>query len=197
MENVINGYLRIIELKNVLRTGWVEVGVSKEKVESVMDHIGGTITLAMLINNAKSLNLDMSKVYEMIAINEFKKLENLKEFSIGDTAVYSDDMILKLISNLPNSERLIALYNELKTVTSEEAKFVGMITKLESDIQAKYYEKNGEFTVENAKRDIEGYPDELKAQLTDISKASDGWLTYDAQFYNDFFKELSGIIKKM
>ena len=28
-------------------------------------------------------------------------------------------------------------------------------------------------------------------------KASDGWLTYDAQFYNDFFKELSGIIKKI
>ena len=110
MENVINGYLKIIELKNVLRTGWVEVGVSKEKVESVMDHIGGTIILAMLINNAQSLNLDMSKVYEMIAINEFKKLESLKELSIGDTAVYSDDMVLNLISNLPNSERLIALY---------------------------------------------------------------------------------------
>ena len=140
MENVINGYLKIIELKNVLRTGWVEVGVSKEKVESVMDHIGGTIILAMLINNAQSLNLDMSKVYEMIAINEFKKLESLKELSIGDTAVYSDDMVLNLISNLPNSERLIALYNELKTVASEEAKFVGMITKFESDIQAKYYD---------------------------------------------------------
>jgi 5'-deoxynucleotidase YfbR-like HD superfamily hydrolase len=197
MENVINGYLKIIELKNVLRTGWVEVGVSKEKVESVMDHIGGTIILAMLINNAQSLNLDMSKVYEMIAIHEFKKLENNMKLSIGTNESYTTDKTLELLSDFSNSDRLIALYNELKAGVSEEAKFVSMITKLESDIQAKYYEKNGEFTVENAKRDIEGYPEELKAKLTDISKASDGWLTYDAQFYNDYFKELSGIVKKM
>lgn len=197
MENVINGYSKIIELKKILRTGWIEVGIPKEKVESVMDHIGGTIILTMLINNAHSLDFDMSKVYEMIVINEFKKLENLRELSIGDTAVYSDDMTLSLISDLPNSERLISLYDEIKEGTSKEAKFVSMITKLESDIQAKYYEKNGEFTVENAKRDIEGYPEELKAQLTDISKASDGWLTYNAQFYDDFFKGLSDIVKKM
>ena len=79
MKNIINGYLKIIKLKEMLRTGWIEVGVSKEKVESLMDHIGGTIIFAMLINDAKNLSLDMSKVYEMIAINEFKKLEKHRE----------------------------------------------------------------------------------------------------------------------
>ena len=57
MKNIINGYLKIIKLKEILRTGWVEVGVSKEKVESLMDHIGGTIIFAMLINDAKNLSL--------------------------------------------------------------------------------------------------------------------------------------------
>ena len=197
MKNIINGYLKIIKLKEVLRTGWVEVGVSKEKVESVMDHIGGTIILAMFVNDTKNLSLNMSKVYEMIAINEFKKLENHKEISIGDSNSYSDDKTLEFISGLSNSDKLLSLYKEIQEGISAEAKFVSMVTKLESDIQAKYYEKIGEFTLENAKKDIEGYPEELKAKLTDISKASDGWLAYDAQFYDDFFKELSDLIGKI
>lgn len=196
MENVINGYLKIIELKNVLRTGWAEVGVPKENVESVMDHIGGTVILAMLINDSHSLNLDMSKVYEMIAINEFKKLENNREISIGNNESYNGDKTLELLNNFSNSDKLVSLYNELKEGVSSESKFVGMITKLESDVQAKYYEKNGEFTLENAKRDIQNYPEELRNQLTNINNASDGWLTYDAQYYDDFFKEMSDIIRK-
>ena len=197
MKNIINGYLKIIKLKEMLRTGWIEVGVSKEKVESLMDHIGGTIIFAMLINDAKNLSLDMSKVYEMIAINEFKKLEKHREISIGDNNTYSDDKTLEFIYSLSNSDKLLSLYKELQEGVSAEAKFVRMITKLESDIQAKYYEKIGEFTLENAKKDIEGYPEELKAKLTNICKASDGWLAYDAQFYDDFFKELSDIIGKI
>ena len=196
MENVINGYLKIIELKNVLRTGWAEVGVPKENVESVMDHIGGTVILAMLINDSHSLNLDMSKVYEMIAINEFKKLENNREISIGNNESYNGDKTLELLNNFSNSDKLVSLYNELKEGVSSESKFVGMITKLESDVQAKYYEKNGDFTLENAKRDIQNYPEELRNQLTNINNASDGWLTYDAQYYDDFFKEMSDIIRR-
>ena len=197
MENVINEYLKIIELKKVLRTGWIEVGVPKENVESVMDHIGGTIILAMLINDKQSLHLDMSKVYEMIAINEFKKLENNRELSIGTNESYSVDKTLELFSYFSNSDKLISLYNEIKEGVSAESRFVNMITKLESDVQAKYYEKNGEFTLENAKNDIEKYPEELKSKLTNISNASDGWLAYDAQSYDDFFKGLSDIIEKI
>ncbi len=197
MENVINGYLKIIELKNVFRTGWIEVGISREKIESVMDHIGGTIILALLINDTQNLNLDMAKVYEMIAINEFKKLDNNKEISISSDAAYSKDKVEDLINSFSNGDRLKALYDEVIVGVSPEAKFVKMISKLESDIQAKYYEKIGELTLENAKKDIENYPEELKSKLTDIVKASDGWLTYDAQYYDDFFLSLSEIIKNM
>ena len=197
MENVINEYLKIMELKKVLRTGWIEVGVPMENVESVMDHIGGTIILAMLINDKQNLHLDMSKVYEMIAINEFKKLENNRELSIGTNESYTTDKTLELFSDFSNSDRLISLNNEIKEGVSAESRFVSMITKLESDVQAKYYEKTGEFTLENAKKDIENYPEELKSELTNISNASDGWLAYDAKSYDDFFKGLSDIVKKL
>ena len=197
MEKIVNNYLDIIELKKILRTGWLEVGIPNEKVESVMDHIGGTVILSMLVNNYIDENLDMSKVYEMIAINEFKKLVNQKEISINDNDDYLESNVVEFINKLPGNDKILALYNEIKEGNTKEAKFVKMITKLESDVQAKAYEKSGDFTLENAKKDIENYPENLKEKLSNINKASDGWLEYDKEYYNDFFNKLSDEIKKL
>lgn len=70
-KNILDFYMTAIGLKDVDRTGWKEVGISD--VESVMAHIGGTILLAASISSEKNLDLDMQKVYEMIAIKELKK----------------------------------------------------------------------------------------------------------------------------
>lgn len=67
-------------------------------------------------------------------------------------------------------ERLISEYYEIKAKATEEAKFVIMVSKLESDIQAKNYELDGEFTLENAKKDIENYPEYIKSNLTNKKK---------------------------
>ncbi|MBQ9024425.1 MAG: hypothetical protein IJ105_04310 [Bacilli bacterium] len=187
-KNILDFYFKAINLKNVDRTGWKEVGV--KTIESVMDHIGGTVLLASAIASEKGLNLDMKKVYEMIAIKELKKIE--KEESVINGGEYSDNVK----TMLPNST-LVSVYDEYVNGETEEAKFALMVSKLESDIQAKKYELDGEFTLENAKKDIENYPEDIKSQLTDINKASDGWLTYDSKYYNDEFKELSDEIRKM
>lgn len=81
-------------------------------------------------------------------------------------------------------EKLISEYYEIKAKATEEAKFVIMVSKLESDIQAKNYELDGEFTLENAKKDIENYPEYIKSNLTNIEKTSDGWLTFDKKYYD-------------
>lgn len=187
-KNILDFYFKAINLKNVDRTGWKEVGI--DNAESVMDHIGGTVLLAMAINSEKGLNIDMKKVYEMIAIKELKKIE--KEESVINGGEYSDNVK----AMLPNSN-LISVYEEYENGETAEAKFALMVSKLESDIQAKKYEKDGEFTIENAKKDIENYPEDIKSELTDITKASDGWLTYDRKYYNDEFKELSDEIRIM
>ena len=72
-----------------------------------------------------------------------------------------------------------------------------MVSKLESDFQAKKYELDGEFTLENAKEDIKNYPEELKAKLGDITKASEGWLNYDRQYYDELFTSLSEDIEEL
>ena len=144
--NIIEFYLKAIGLKNVDRTGWLEVGISNP--ESVMDHIGGTIILAMAINEEKELNLDMSKVYEMIAINELRKAVSNNEDSVisNKQSVDSSEEVLNLLSN---NSRLIDVYNEYKESISRESLFANMVSKLESDMQAKKYELDDLFYLIN------------------------------------------------
>ena len=186
-KEIINFYLKAIDLKNVDRTGWKEVGVTN--VESVMEHIGGTLLLAITIASEKGLNLDMQKVYEMIAVKEIRKI-NKEESVIGGSEYNSDGR-----SILPSS--LVGIYDEYIAGESEEAKFVLMVSKLESDLQAKKYELDGEFTLENAKEDIKNYPEELKNELGEISKASEGWLAYDRKYYDELFTSLSKDIEEL
>jgi len=186
-KNIIEFYKNAINLKNVDRTGWKEVGVSN--VESVMDHIGGTLLLAITIASEKGLDLDMKKVYEMIAVKEIRKIN--KEESVINGSDYNDEGK----SVLPSS--LVGIYDEYIKGESEEAKFALMVSKLESDFQAKKYELDGEFTLENAKEDIKNYPEELQSKLGDITKASEGWLNYDRQYYDELFMSLSKDIEEL
>ena len=71
-----------------------------------------------------------------------------------------------------------------------------MVSKLESDMQAKKYELDELFTIENAKKDIENFPEDIKSRLTNISKASDGWLEFDRKYYDDMFIELSNELQE-
>ena len=190
--NIIETYLKIAELKEVVRTGWTEVGIPADKVESVMDHVGGTLFLAILINAEKNLGLDMGKVSFKIAFNEVKKLEGNVEYSITQNNEYGSNIVGSLVGN---SEYLMGLYNDQE---SKEAKFAVMVAKFESDIQAKKYEKAGLFTLENAKRDIEAYgSDKAKALLPTMTKASEGWLANDSQFYDELFLSLSSEVNKL
>ena len=186
-KNILEFYFKVIDLKNVIRTGWQEVGI--DNPESVMDHIGGTILLASEIATEKNLNLDMQKVYEMVAVKELKKLNGERSvISGGENTFDPNDML---------NPHLKSIYDEYMNGESEEAKFALMVSKLEEDIQAKKYELDGKFTIENAKKDIENYPEDIKSKLTNITKASDGWLTYNRKHYNEDFKELSLEIEKM
>ena len=82
-ENIIKYYLVANKLKNVLRTGWLELNVSSDRIESVAEHIYGCLILAIGLESEYKLDLDMLKVMKMITLKELKKL-NLKETTTRD-----------------------------------------------------------------------------------------------------------------
>ena len=73
-ENILKFYLEAIKLKDVIRTGWKEVGVSTEKIETVAEHVFGCMALTFSITSEKSVtDLDLIKVFKMIFAKEIIK----------------------------------------------------------------------------------------------------------------------------
>lgn len=197
--NIINFYMMANNLKNVIRTGWKEVGIPSEKIESVADHVYGTMVLSLSIIEEKRLDLDIAKVFKMIIVKELYKALTNEQSVI--TSNKKEDVKLnteKILNSLDNSSSLIELFDEYESKSSEEAKFAYKVSKLESDLQAKIYEKNGDFTLENALKDIENYPEEVKSTIGEVKNASDGWLAFDKRYYDDeLFISFSNEIKEM
>ena len=198
--DVIDFYVMVNNLKNVVRTGWKEVGVPENKVESVADHVYGTMILSLGIITEKKLDLNVEKVLKMVLIKElFKAVTNNEQSAVTSNKTENKkELVEKVLSKLENNSELLAIYDEYSSQSTNEAKFANKVCKLESDLQAKIYEMNGDFTIENAKADIENYPDEIKSQIGEIRHASDGWLAYDRAFYDDeLFMNFSKEIEEM
>lgn len=200
-QNVINFYLGANKLKNVIRTGWKEVGISSERIESVADHIYGCLILTIGLDSEYNLGLDIAKVFKMIVVKELRKINIEDETTPGGSSDKDgSDVILKLTDGLVKQSELVSLYNEINERKSKEAIFTNNVTKIESDIQAKIYDLKGQFSLENAIEDVKNYGEELSKQiLPQMKNASDGWLLFDRRYYegNEIFESLSNDIQNI
>ena len=77
-ERVIEYYVLCNKLKDIVRTGWKDWGVKRERVESIAEHIYGVQMLALGMYSEYKYDVDIYKVILMIAIHE------LGETIIGD-----------------------------------------------------------------------------------------------------------------
>lgn len=82
IQKLLKFYLLATELKNKIRSGWIVWNVSKERLESVAEHIYGTCILAIAIDSEFNLNIDLSKVVMMLVLHE------IEEIKIGDLTLF-------------------------------------------------------------------------------------------------------------
>lgn len=204
-QSIIQYYLLANHLKNVIRTGWMEVGISSERVESVAEHVYGCLVLAIGLDSEYKLDVDMNKVFKMIVVKELEKVHLDKEYVSGsheieDRKERAKKAILEVTNGLLKQEELVALFDEVYERTSKEAIFVYNIGKIESDLQAKIYDLNGEFDLDKALLDVKNYGEELaKEILPQVKNASDGWILFDRRYYkgNEMFESLSQEIQNL
>ena len=78
IKNVLNFYVLCNKLKDIVRTGWMNWHVERERVESIAEHIYGVQMLALAIYSEFQYDIDIQKVIYMLAIHE------LEETIIGD-----------------------------------------------------------------------------------------------------------------
>ena len=197
-KNILDFYMIANKLKDIVRTGWIELGVERERVESVAEHVYGTLVLALALDSEYKLDLDLLKVFKMLIIKELEKV-NLNNFTPREYPTKEEKKRLALetisntLSSLSSKDELLEIYEEYSNKETKEAIFTYKLSKIESDIQVKIYDLDGCLDIEKAKEDVSYYDEPVE-----IKNASDGWILFNRRFYNDeLFSSLSKDIEEL
>ena len=200
-ENVIRYYVLCNKLKNIIRTGWTDWHVERERLESVAEHIYGVQMLAIVMNSEYNYDIDIMKVIMMLAVHE------LEEIYIGDIPVtakehkYKDEAgheaVAKVLSGLIDKDMIYNFVVEFDSKKTKEAKFAFFCDKLECDLQSRLYDEEGCVDLNNQDGNYSmSNPDVIELLGSGMSW-SEMWLTFGQRRYNydDNFMAVSNYAK--
>lgn len=146
-KKVLNYYILCNKLKNVIRTGWKDWHVKRERLESVAEHVYGAQMLAIAMKSEYQYDINMEKVIYMLAIHELGEaiIGDLTQFQVSREVKKAIEHIAvhAILGNLLDGEEIEALFNEFDDHKTPEAMFAYQCDKLECDIQSKLYDQEG------------------------------------------------------
>ncbi len=201
--NLIKFYLLTNKLKGKIRTGWQELGISSNRLESVAEHVYGCLMLAIALDSEYKLELDMYKVLKMLSLHELEETI-MKDYTVRDNISREEKLkkgresVIKATDGLIKRNEIIELLDEFNAHLTKESIFCYHIDKIEWDLQAKIYDLNGEFDLENAIKDAKAYQGE-NFKIRDRITASDIGIEYDKRYYlgdkifEDLIKDIQNI----
>ena len=167
LKNSMRFYMLATQLKYKIRSGWDKShwNVSKERVESIAEHVYGTCILALSIDSEFKTDLDINKVTKMLVLHELGEV-------IGD---------------LVNQEEFLSLLFEFDEKKTKEAIFAHHCDKLEADIQAKVYQDMGcQHPLDEQENNVVFKSNKVQQMVKDGAQtAFDIWYEWDKSLYYD------------
>lgn len=200
-EKVIEYYVLCNKLKDIVRTGWKDWGVKRERVESIAEHIYGVQMLAVAMWSEYKYDIDIRKVLSMLSIHE------LEETIIGDLTLFQIDSkskadmgheaVREILSKLAMGHNFEELIMEFDRRESAEAMFAYQCDKLECDIQCRLYDEEGCVDLTNQKGNSIAENEEVKELLASGKSWSEMWLEFGQNRYpyDKNFREVSNYAK--
>ena len=200
-QNVIKYYGICNKLKNVIRTGWKDWNVQRERIESVAEHIFGVQMLAIAMKSEYRYDVDIMKVIFMLAIHELGEtvIGDLTQFQISKEAKekLEHEAVHKVLGNLLDGKQIEELFLEFDSHSTKEALFAYQCDKLECDLQCKLYDEEG--CVDLNKQDGNTTMNDplVEKCLKNGATWSNMWLNFGQQIYpyDDNFKAISNYEK--
>ena len=146
-ESVINYYVICNRLKNVIRTGWKNWNVQRERIESVAEHIFRVQMLAIAMKSEYQYDVDIMKVIFMLAVHELGEtvIGDLTQFQISkdEKEKLEHQAVNKILSGLLDGNQIEQLFLEFDAHDTKESIFAYQCDKLECDLQSKLYDEEG------------------------------------------------------
>lgn len=186
-QNVVNFYRLCNKLKDVVRTGWKDWKVNRDRVESIAEHIYGVQMLAIAMKSEYQYDIDMEKVIYMLAIHELGEtiIGDLTQFQISkeEKEKMEHEAVHDILSTLIDGETIEALFLEFDSHNTPESLFAYQCDKLECDLQCKLYDQEGCVDL-NHQEDNKTAEDKNVKELLDASASwSEMWMTFGQNKY--------------
>ena len=186
-ENVVNYYVICNKLKNIIRTGWKDWNVKKERLESVAEHIFGTQMLAIAMKSEYQYDVDIMKVIFMLAIHELGEtiIGDLTQFQISkdEKIKIEHDAVKEILSNLLEKKQIEELFLEFDSHKTKEAMFAYQCDKLECDLQSKLYDEEGCVDLNHQESNKTMDNKLVKQLLQEGNSWSEMWLKFGQSIY--------------
>ena len=207
LKSTMRFYLLATQLKYKIRSGWDEThwNVSKERIESIAEHVYGTCILALSIDSEFETHLDIGKVIKMLVLHE------LGEVVIGDITPFDNvtleekiekehEAIKEVLGDLVKKKEYFALLLEFDERKTKEAIFAYHCDKLDADIQAKVYQDMGcQNPLDRQENNVVFNSQKVQQMVQDGAKtAFDIWYEWDRPLYaeDERFSKLLDYIKE-
>ena len=201
-KNVVDFYVLCNTLKNVIRTGWKQWGVSANRIESVAEHIFGTQMLAIAMHSEFDYDLDMKKILCMLAVHE------LEEIVIGDLTLFDitkeekqklgKQAVFSVLKNLSNKKFVQELVDEFNLKQTPEAKFAYWCDKLECDLQCKIYDEQNLVDLTKQKENKDFLNPKVQEVFVSEKSWSGAWMKFGQMRYeyDENFLKVSNFAKQ-
>ena len=185
-ERVLGYYVLCNKLKDLIRKGWKDWSVNRDRVESVAEHVYGAQQLAIVMQNVYYYNIDLTKVIMMLAVHELEEtvIGDLTQFDISkeEKARIGHEAVEKIFSSFELKKSIHDLILEFDERKTDEAKFAYMCDKLECDIQCKMYDEESCVDV-NDQNNIVLENERVKRLLEEGKSWSEMWMSYGREHY--------------
>ena len=187
-EKVINYYVLCNKLKDIVRTGWKDWNVNRERLESVAEHIFGVQMLAIAMKSEFQYDIDIMKVIFMLAVHE------LEEIFIGDLTMFQiskeekdligHEAVCSFLEGFLDKDIILELIYEFDERKTEEAKFAFYCDKLECDLQCKLYDEESCVDLNKQEGNLSINNNKVREVLNKENNWSDMWFLFSQERYN-------------
>jgi len=180
-QSVLKFYYLTIRLKNLIRTGWKQWNVDKERLESVAEHVFGTCMVAIGMASEYEYDIDISKVIMMLVVHEMEEIiiSDITPFqgiSAEEKLERGHQAVEEIFSELNEGETYKELIYEFDARESQEAKYAYRCDKLDAVLMSLYYDKTNEYTLAKASRQLQ--QNEATIQLSENGQYAMGECFY-------------------
>ena len=182
------------KLKNKIRSGWDSKhwNINCERIETISEHVVGTIALAVAFDSEFDFGIDLNKVISTLCIHE------IGEILIGDITPFDGitrgqkqeiehKAIIDVSGNLSKSNVMINSIFEFDEQRTNDSKFAHYCDKLEADIQSKVYQDMGcHHPLTEQENNVVFKSSKVQKMITDgATTAFDIWYDWDKSIYDE------------